>query len=318
MKTPKKILVSAIALIAMFFLAQDAQAQINVNAAGSVGIGTNASNSYKVYVYNNSTQLYSLNMWNLFNSTGYKYGMRNYVDANGTGGRYGLVNQTFHNSAGTGNTYGLYNYSNNYGTGTAYGIYNFHYAGAAAATGTRYGIYNYLSCGSATGTKYALYSAVSCGGDYAGYFSGNVFISGTLTQSSDAAKKENIQPLDGALAIVDQLDAKTYNYIQDDNLALPTEKQFGFLAQDVEKIMPTLVKEVQNPSAPVNAEKDGEVIDEAGPQEYETVKSVNYIGMIPVLVKAMQEQQELINEQSAMLKKQQEEINNLKSQVSKH
>ena len=57
--------------------------------------------------------------------------------------------------------------------------------------------------------------------------------------------------------------------------------------------------------------------EENGPQEYETLKSVNYIGLIPVLVKGMQEQQNLIEEQSRLLQKQQEEIAELKAEISK-
>lgn len=309
MKTPSKFFAIAIAMVALLFLSTESQAQINVNATGNVGIGANASTSFKLNV-NNTTSIYSGRFVNSYNTTGYKYGLYNYTTNVGTGGRVGLYNLTYHNSAGNGNTYGLYNYSTNYGSGVAYGLYNYHYAGGASATGTRYGIYNYLSCGSNTGTRYALYSAVSCGGNYAGYFSGDVFVSGTLTQSSDAAKKENIRDLDGALGIVDQLDAKTYNYIHDENLALPTEDQFGFLAQDVEQILPQLVKEVENPAAPIQPGEDAtpEELAKAGPQEYETVKSVNYIGMIPLLVKAVQEQQEIIE-------KQQQEIEALKAKV---
>jgi len=310
MKTPSKFYAIAIAMLAVFFLSTESKAQVNVNANGNVGIGVNASNSYRLWVVNPSN-IYTARFDNNNTANSFKYGLYNYLSSAGTSGRVGMYNLAYHNSAGSSSTYGLYNYSNNYGSGTGYGLYNYHYAGGTSATGTRYGIYNYMSCGSNTGTKYALYSGVSCGGNYAGYFSGNVFISGTLTQSSDAAKKENIRDLDGALGIVDQLDAKTYNYIEDENLALPTEDQYGFLAQDVEKVLPHLVRDVENPAAPVQNEEDGASMEElakSGPQEYETVKSVNYIGMIPLLVKAVQEQQEIIENQ-------QKEIEALKAKV---
>ena len=314
MKTSIKNLLGAIALIAFVFLAQNGYSQINVNPIGNVGIGVNGSNSFKLYVSNNNST-YSGYFVNNNNVNSYKLGLRSSLSSNGTSGRFGFHNATYHNSAGTGSTYGIYNYSNNYGTGTGYGLYN--YLNAGSSTGRRYGIYNYLYCGSNTGTKYALYSAVSCGGNYAGYFSGNVFISGTLTQVSDAAKKENIEPLESALSIVGQLDAKTYNYVQEEKLALPSEKQFGFLAQDLEKILPQLVKEVENPAAPIQSnEESAELQEEVGPQEYETMKSVNYIGLIPVLTKAIQEQQELIKAQSELLKKQQTAIEELKVQMS--
>lgn len=318
MKTTIKNLLGGIALMAFLCLGQSSFAQINVNSGGAVGIGTNGNTSYKLQVYNN-TSGWSAFLNNSFSTSSYIFGIRNYVSGLGTGLKYGLSQGTYASGSAAGNVYGIYNYSSMNGASTGYGTYNYHSAGNG--TGTRYGLYNYLNCGSNTGTKYALYSAVSCGGDFAGYFSGNVFISGSLTSSSDAAKKENVQSLEGALALVSKLDAKTYNYIQDENLALPTEPQFGFIAQDVEKVMPHLVRDVENPAAPIQSleETDGlEDPTEVGPVEYETVKSVNYIGMIPVLVKAMQEQQTLIEEQSELLKKQQAEIEELKTEISKH
>ncbi len=61
---------------------------------------------------------------------------------------------------------------------------------------------------------------------------------------------------------------------------LPNGEQIGFIAQDLEKVFPQLVKNIidQQP--------------EKGKQtEY---KGVNYIGLIPLLAKAIQEQQEEI------------------------
>jgi hypothetical protein len=318
MKTSIKNLLGAITLIAFLCIGGTSQAQINVESGGAVGIGTNGNTSYKLQVYNN-TSGWSTFFNNSYSTSSYIFGIRNYVSSLGTGPKYGLSQATYASSSPTSTNYGIYNYSSMNGSSTGYGTYNYHSAGNG--TGVRYGLYNYLSCGSNTGTKYGLYSGVSCGGDYAGYFSGNVFISGTLTAASDAAKKQNIEPLQGALAIVSQLDAKTYDYIQDANMALPTEHQFGFLAQDLEKVLPQLVKEVENPAAPIQSHEEGdgtELPSESGPQEYETVKSVNYIGLIPVLVKAMQEQQTLIEEQSEMLIKQQAQIEELKSEISKH
>jgi hypothetical protein len=64
------------------------------------------------------------------------------------------------------------------------------------------------------------------------------------------------------------------------NLAKGT--QFGFVAQELETVFPELVEDGAAPG--VNRE---DVIN---------YKGVNYIGMVPVLTKAIQEQQTLINE----------------------
>lgn len=79
---------------------------------------------------------------------------------------------------------------------------------------------------------------------------------------------------------------------------LPEGEQFGFLAQDLEEVFPNLVhkqKHIENPT-----EKKEDIIT----KEY---NSVDYMSLIPVLTKALQEQQVMIEE----LKK---EVEELKSQ----
>jgi len=62
----------------------------------------------------------------------------------------------------------------------------------------------------------------------------------------------------------------------------PTERQYGFVAQELEKVFPTLVEQGKIPGTSA-----------ATSMEY---KSVNYIGMIPILTKAIQEQQKEIED----------------------
>jgi hypothetical protein len=130
--------------------------------------------------------------------------------------------------------------------------------------------------------------------NYAGYFSGNVYVNGTLTQTSDERMKLNIKDLDGSLENVRRLKPKTYSYSHEGiaGKTLPDGNQIGFLAQDLKAIYPQLVSEVpvENPSAQKGATS-------------ETVLSVNYVGLIPVLVKAVQEQQAQIDELKAKVAK---------------
>ena len=83
------------------------------------------------------------------------------------------------------------------------------------------------------------------------------------------------------------------------------KKKIGLLAQDIEKVFPELVTETND------------------------IKSVNYQGLVPVLINAMKEQDEVIRnqnkllsnqdtinkEQEAKLNKQQQEIDELKAMV---
>ena len=66
------------------------------------------------------------------------------------------------------------------------------------------------------------------------------------------------------------------------------KQKIGVLAQDIEKVFPELVSESNG------------------------VKSVNYQGLVPVLINALKEQDSKMNEQDTKLNKQQAEINKLR------
>ncbi|KAF0194991.1 MAG: hypothetical protein FD166_3231 [Bacteroidetes bacterium] len=124
---------------------------------------------------------------------------------------------------------------------------------------------------------WALYSYASAAG-YAAYFSGNVYCSGTYLPS-DEKLKDNIQPMKNSLDKIMQLDVMTYNYKTSGfpELNLPSDRQNGFTAQNLESVFPELVK--------LNPAKKEQPVD---------FKAVNYTGLIPVLTKAVQEQQAMI------------------------
>ena len=92
------------------------------------------------------------------------------------------------------------------------------------------------------------------------FSNGNATLTGTLTQNSDITLKENIKPLQSQLKIVSKLNPVSYNKIGQ------KENEVGFIAQEVEKLLPELVRE----------DKDG-------------LKSLAYGNMNAILVKAIQE-----------------------------
>jgi len=122
--------------------------------------------------------------------------------------------------------------------------------------------------------------------------SAGVAFTGTLTLNasdvtSDARYKKNITPVSDAQDKLSELNPVNYDMRGD---AFPSKgfndkKQWGFIAQEVEKIMPELI----------HADKDG-------------YRSMNYTGIIPLLTKAVQEQQ-------TEMDKQQKEIDQLKAQL---
>ena len=90
--------------------------------------------------------------------------------------------------------------------------------------------------------------------------SGNVYAT-TFNTLSDYRIKENVTQLD-SMFVVDKLNPVTY-------LNKKSDKQdIGLIAHELQEIFPELV----------NGEKDGEQL-----------QSVNYIGLIPVLIKEVQE-----------------------------
>jgi septal ring factor EnvC (AmiA/AmiB activator) len=128
------------------------------------------------------------------------------------------------------------------------------------------------------------------------YNSGNVkglsFIS-----TSDRRVKKNIQSFTGALDKVLQLQARTYTYNVEEYPRFKAEKdkpQIGFIAQEIEEVLPQLVT------------TDGD--DEA-------LKSVRYGQLTPVLVEAIKEQQQQITNLKNQLQAQQQQITKQQQQI---
>jgi len=77
---------------------------------------------------------------------------------------------------------------------------------------------------------------------------GNIVSSANITaygSPSDARKKNNIEPLQGALNIVKQLRGVTFNWNDNTDEAQYTKlkEDIGFIAQEVREIVPTIVRE---------------------------------------------------------------------------
>jgi hypothetical protein len=96
------------------------------------------------------------------------------------------------------------------------------------------------------------------------YFNGNATLSGDLTINSDERLKENIQPLGSTLDKLHQIEGKTYSLKKDEKHT----PKIGVLAQEVQAVFPELVTEGG----------DG-------------ILSVNYQGLVPVLINAINEQE---------------------------
>lgn len=125
--------------------------------------------------------------------------------------------------------------------------------------------------------------AVNCGAScWAGYFNGAVYSSTGYT-TSDANLKSNIEPITDPMNVINQLQPKSYvfNQVQNETMHLPDGTHFGMLAQDIETILPQLVKQGIQP----------EVDDSLGNVIHPEIdfKAVNYTEFIPFLVAAVKQ-----------------------------
>ena len=118
-------------------------------------------------------------------------------------------------------------------------------------------------------------------------FDGTTTIAGDLNVNSDARLKANIVSLGSTLSKLLQIDGKSYTMKKDES----ERQKIGLLAQDIEKVFPELVSESHG------------------------VKSVNYQGLVPVLINALKEQDAMMKEQDNRLSKQQSEIDELKTML---
>lgn len=98
---------------------------------------------------------------------------------------------------------------------------------------------------------------------------GNILATGNVTAYSDIRVKENIEPLQGALGMVMELQGVKY-----DRIGAPEEgRHIGLIAQEVEKVVPEVVK----------THSDG-------------IKSLAYANLVALLIEAVKEQQGQIEE----------------------
>jgi hypothetical protein len=150
----------------------------------------------------------------------------------------------------------------------------FQFDKSASTTGTAIEVD--VGANNTTQKAFQVYS-VARGGDVCYIYSnGNIVnINNSYGTLSDARLKENIVDATPKLDKIMQLQVRNFNLIGDEL------KQIGFVAQEIEQVFSSLVDET--------VDKDSQGIDLGT-----TTKSVKTSVLIPILVKAIQEQQALI------------------------
>jgi hypothetical protein len=131
--------------------------------------------------------------------------------------------------------------------------------------------------------------------DAAGYFNGDMVSTTSFYSLSDGSFKSNIQDIENPMAIISQLNPKSYTFSHElhPSMQMPTGSHYGLISQDVETILPGLVKNCVHPAR----------YDSLGNEIYSEIdfKAVNYTELIPFLIAAVKEQQQTIEEMQALI-----------------
>ena len=258
-----------------------------------VGIGTATFDTYNNLKISSDSTTETAVSWENTATNGQKWEL---ITGSGsgtfTGGRFGLYSRTHGN--------GIWSCVGNKATGQAGGTE----AGAAFGLDVigvffdrSWGDYPGIAVQSASGhgdtnqsefrihgtnATYASYPGVS-GGDFAV----DLRIDGSLHQASDKRRKKNISSITNAVETVKKLDGKKFQ-ICNSELELQTHVskngyKFGFIAQDVEDIIPEAVK----------YSKEEDVPKENG---YATAYGMDYPSIVALLCNAIKEQQVIIDD----------------------
>ncbi|HTT80892.1 MAG TPA: tail fiber domain-containing protein [Stellaceae bacterium] len=231
---------------------------VNIGGAESLPQGggelliTTTTNIYGIYLTN--TDSYGVGVYSQVSGSDAAVGVEGVVGYDGESGSIGVQG---YNASTTGSGYGVYGYG-------YYGVYGY---------SSEDGCYGYLG--------YPGYSAVgNCGTSF----------------SSDRRLKKDIEPITGGLATILKLKPVSYLWKEGSkNHHLVTDKKdiaqnFGFIAQDVEKVLPQLVNHM--PSMQPQIGPNGKPLPETQEQK-DTPKDgylmLDYNGLIAPTVEAVQE-----------------------------
>ncbi len=195
-------------------------------------------------------------------------------------------------AANTGNLFGVQGIVNT--AAAAIGVW-----GEANSGNFNYGVYGISNNGGFTDTAGSKH--------WAGFFDGDLFAV-RFFQASDAYLKENIKPISSATTKLMELHPSTYNFKKTAGISVPSTLEYGLLAENVERVFPELVKEARTAS---RIDRNGKKLS----QEV-TFKSVNYIGLIPVLIESAQEQKQAMDQKDAQIAEQNAKIADLESKIS--
>ncbi|MCB9231678.1 MAG: tail fiber domain-containing protein [Bacteroidia bacterium] len=271
--------------------------RITIESGGNIGIRTTAPGNM-LHMTNGGAAVGATSMANFENAdaAGVALASRNSSTASGYNGFEGITdyNGTTYIPAGV---FGL-------------AIYN---GPANAAT---IGVRGASNEWQGTGVRGSRYNGGGANTGWGGEFYDDLGYTGFLGTISDARTKKNIQPMQAALSMITQLRPVTYNYDTEKYpyLGLSTTEEFGFIAQEVQQVLPTVTR---------TKTLDTEACKEAGPNQIHQNKNqeflvMDYVRLVPILTQGIKEQQVQIQElqqKADQAEALQTEVNQLRSEL---
>jgi hypothetical protein len=123
------------------------------------------------------------------------------------------------------------------------------------------------------------YAVISNGDQYS--------TTGALWTLADSSLQQEVESIDGALGIVRNLRPSAFRFrseARDRGLFVPESQRYGFVAEDLKVHLPSLVREGKLPTAVEGGEQRLEGLNEGS-----TYTSIEILGLIPILTRALQE-----------------------------
>ncbi|WP_343635835.1 tail fiber domain-containing protein [Fluviicola sp.] len=140
-----------------------------------------------------------------------------------------------------------------------------------------YGVVGHADNNSTVGVAYGVYGSAN-GGQFAraGYFDGLIQTTASYVQTSDSMFKNNVNRLNSTLKLIQLLKPVSYTMdtIHYPQMNFDNHLQYGYIAQDVANVFPSLVYDSYHPSS---IDSLGNPIDSAV-----TYKALNYNGFISI------------------------------------
>lgn len=215
------------------------------------------------------------------------------------------ANSSLRVNESAGNTVSIYANNNASGGSTQYGTFS---RATGSGTGTRYGVVGQAFTSS--GAKYGVYgSSSSSGGGYAVYASGDMAYTGSIIDVSDQRLKKDIKDFDG-LATILKLRPRTYEFRRDEfaHMNLKVGKQFGFIAQELQEVLPEAVSEEMHPHI---SSTDTGLVSEITPY-----LGIQPMQLLPILTRAIQEEHEIVEEQNTRIRHLEQENQALRNRLT--